>query len=133
MRGLSPGPDAGKSKVAGPLGSTPFPRDRFRMRSGRLNGTSRVFSGCSDSPYFSNRFGSTSSNNQVGDWNLTARSRNTYSWRRTFSGLVQARGAIPFYGDVFGDWREEALLESTDHAELRSCALLNWAGSEKTI
>jgi rhamnogalacturonan endolyase len=58
-------------------------------------------------------------NNRVGDWNLTARSRNTYSWRRTFDGLVQARGAIPFYGDIFGDWREEALLETSDHAELR--------------
>ncbi|HEX6276355.1 MAG TPA: hypothetical protein VFZ53_25115, partial [Polyangiaceae bacterium] len=58
-------------------------------------------------------------NNRVGDWNLTARARNTYGWRRTFDGLVQARGAIPFYGDVFGDWREEALLETSDHAELR--------------
>jgi hypothetical protein len=58
-------------------------------------------------------------NNRVGDWNLTARSRNTYSWRRTFDGLVQARGAIPFYGDILGDWREEALLETADHAELR--------------
>jgi hypothetical protein len=58
-------------------------------------------------------------NNRVGDWNITAQARNTYSWRRTFEGLVQARGAIPFYGDVFGDWREEALLETADHAELR--------------
>lgn len=58
-------------------------------------------------------------NNRVGDWDLQARSRNTYSWRRTFEGLVQARGAIPFYGDIFGDWREEALLETSDHAELR--------------
>ena len=58
-------------------------------------------------------------NNRVGDWDRAARSRNTYTWRRTFDGLVQARGAIPFYGDVLGDWREEALLESSDHAELR--------------
>jgi hypothetical protein len=58
-------------------------------------------------------------NNRVGDWNLTAQSRNSYSWRRSFEGLVQARGAIPFYGDVFGDWREEALLETADHGELR--------------
>ena len=58
-------------------------------------------------------------NNRVGDWNLQAQSRNTYSWRRTFEGLVQARGAIPFYGDIFGDWREEALLETADHGELR--------------
>jgi hypothetical protein len=58
-------------------------------------------------------------NNRVGDWNITAQARNTYAWRRTFEGLVQARGAIPFYGDVFGDWREEALLETADHAELR--------------
>jgi rhamnogalacturonan endolyase len=55
----------------------------------------------------------------VGDWNVTARERNTYSWRRTFEGLVQARGAIPFYGDIFGDWREEAVLETADHGELR--------------
>jgi hypothetical protein len=58
-------------------------------------------------------------NNRVGDWNLQAKSRNTYVWRRTFDGLVQARGAIPFYGDIFGDWREEALLETADHGELR--------------
>jgi rhamnogalacturonan endolyase len=58
-------------------------------------------------------------NNRVGDWDTVARSRNSYSWRRTFDGLVQARGAIPFYGDIFGDWREEALLESTDNTELR--------------
>ncbi|WP_438022537.1 hypothetical protein [Sorangium sp. So ce233] len=58
-------------------------------------------------------------NNRVGDWDTTAKSRNSYRWRRTFDGLVQARGAIPFYGDVLGDWREEALLESTDHQELR--------------
>src|SRR5690606_21917649 len=43
----------------------------------------------------------------------------TYSWRRTFDGLVQARGAIPFYGDVLGDWREEARLETADHSEIR--------------
>lgn len=58
-------------------------------------------------------------NNRVGDWNREVRSRNTYTWRRTFEGLVQARGAIPFYGDIFGDWREEALLETADHGELR--------------
>jgi rhamnogalacturonan endolyase len=58
-------------------------------------------------------------NNEVGDWDLKARSRNTYSWRRRFEGLVQARGAIPFYGDMFGDWREEALLETSDHKEIR--------------
>ena len=58
-------------------------------------------------------------NNWVGDWDLVARSRNTYRWRKTFDGLVQARGAIPFYGDIYGDWREEALLETADHAELR--------------
>jgi rhamnogalacturonan endolyase len=58
-------------------------------------------------------------NNQVGEWNLEARSRKGYRWRRSFDGLVQARGAIPFYGDIFGDWREEALLESSDHKELR--------------
>jgi rhamnogalacturonan endolyase len=58
-------------------------------------------------------------NNRVGDWNLTAQARNTYVWRRTFEGLVQARGAIPFYGDIFGDWREEALLETADHSALR--------------
>lgn len=31
----------------------------------------------------------------------------------------QARGAIPFYGDILGDWREEAMLESSDTGELR--------------
>lgn len=57
--------------------------------------------------------------NWVGEWNLEARSRNTYSWKMSFDGLVQARGAIPFYGDILGDWREEALVEASDHSELR--------------
>lgn len=56
-------------------------------------------------------------NNRVGDWNLTAQARNTYVWRRSFEGAYQARGAIPFYGDIFGDWRDEALLEH--NGELR--------------
>src|SRR5690606_22288844 len=28
-------------------------------------------------------------NNRVGDWDRNAQSRNSYSWRRTFEGLVQ--------------------------------------------
>jgi len=51
-------------------------------------------------------------NNRVGDWNLEAQERNTYVWRRTFEGAYQARGAIPLYGDILGDWRDEALLEN---------------------
>jgi hypothetical protein len=54
---------------------------------------------------------------RVGDWDLAAQARNTYVWRRSFEGAVQARGAIPFYGDIYGDWRDEALLEH--NGELR--------------
>jgi rhamnogalacturonan endolyase len=57
--------------------------------------------------------------NWAGEWNLTTTSRNGYNWKYTFDGLAQARGAIPFYGDILGDWREEALVESPDHSELR--------------
>ncbi|MBN1759345.1 MAG: hypothetical protein JW863_13545 [Chitinispirillaceae bacterium] len=45
--------------------------------------------------------------------------RNTYTWKVTFDGLECARGAIPLYGDLYGDWREEAVVESRDHSELR--------------
>lgn len=58
-------------------------------------------------------------NNRVGDWNTTAKSRNTYVWRETFDGLVRARGALPFFGDILGDWREEVIIESPDSSELR--------------
>jgi autotransporter-associated beta strand protein len=34
------------------------------------------------------------------------------------SGLVTARSAQPLYGDLFGDWREEVMFESSDHASL---------------
>ncbi len=57
--------------------------------------------------------------NWAGEWNLVAQSRNTYSWKSNFDGLVQARGAMPFYGDILGDWREEVLVEAGDHSELR--------------
>lgn len=57
--------------------------------------------------------------NWVGDWDLGAQSRNSYQWKWQFDGLVQARGAIPFYGDILGDWREEALVEAPDHGSLR--------------
>ena len=55
----------------------------------------------------------------VGEWNTEAMERNTYYWKETFSGLETARGAIPLYGDLYGDWREEAVVESTDQTELR--------------
>jgi len=57
--------------------------------------------------------------NWAGDWNTEAQARNTYYWKWNFDGLVQARGAMPFYGDILGDWREEVLVEATDHSELR--------------
>lgn len=58
-------------------------------------------------------------NNRVGDWNLEAKERNTYTWQRSFDGLVQARGALPFFGDIFGDWREEVIIENSANQELR--------------
>lgn len=58
-------------------------------------------------------------NNRVGDWNTDVKSRNTYFWRDTFGGLVQARGALPFFGDIYGDWREEVLIENAEYSELR--------------
>lgn len=57
--------------------------------------------------------------NWAGEWNIQAQSRNTYYWKWNFDGLVQARGAMPFSGDILGDWREEVLVESSDHSELR--------------
>ncbi len=57
--------------------------------------------------------------NWAGEWNIEVKARNTYYWKWGFDGLVQARGALPFYGDILGDWREEVLVEAPDHSELR--------------
>jgi len=35
------------------------------------------------------------------------------------SGVVGPRDAAPLYGDMFGDWREEVLLEQSDSASMR--------------
>lgn len=57
--------------------------------------------------------------NWVGKWDIQRMERNTYTWKVTFDGLETDRGAIPLYGDLFGDWREEAVVESSNHSELR--------------
>lgn len=49
---------------------------------------------------------------RVGDWDINAKSRNTYSWRRSFDGLVQARGALPFFG-IFSVIGESAMRTAT--------------------
>jgi fibronectin-binding autotransporter adhesin len=35
-----------------------------------------------------------------------------------FAPIILTRNAQPLYGDLFGDWREEILFESNDHAKL---------------
>lgn len=57
--------------------------------------------------------------NWVGKWDYQNPGRNNYVFRPRLDGLYSARDAVPFYGDVLGDWREEVLMESPDHAELR--------------
>ncbi|MBB3062733.1 carbohydrate-binding protein [Microbulbifer rhizosphaerae] len=57
--------------------------------------------------------------NRVGDWDTQAQERNTYVWRESFNGIVQARGALPFFGDILGDWREEVIIEASDHSHLK--------------
>jgi rhamnogalacturonan endolyase len=37
----------------------------------------------------------------------------------TLAGIYGARNAAPLYGDMFGDWREEVLLEQSDSASMR--------------
>jgi len=37
----------------------------------------------------------------------------------TLAGIYGARNAAPLYGDMFGDWREEVLLEQADSASMR--------------
>ena len=37
----------------------------------------------------------------------------------TLTGIYGARNAAPLYGDMFGDWREEVLLEQADSASMR--------------
>jgi hypothetical protein len=37
----------------------------------------------------------------------------------TLEGIYGARNAAPLYGDMFGDWREEVLLEKTDSSGFR--------------
>jgi rhamnogalacturonan endolyase len=39
--------------------------------------------------------------------------------RVTLEGIYGARNAAPLYGDMFGDWREEVLLEKTDSSGFR--------------
>jgi hypothetical protein len=37
----------------------------------------------------------------------------------TLAGRCDARNAVPLYGDMFGDWREEVLVEQTDSKSMR--------------
>ena len=56
----------------------------------------------------------------VGEWNTEAMERNTYYWQETFDGRETARGAIPLYGDLYGDWREEAVVENGSEIRIYS-------------
>ena len=48
----------------------------------------------------------------------TGRLFSPYYMTNTVSGITTWRNAQPLYGDLFGDWREEALFESSDHSQL---------------
>lgn len=55
----------------------------------------------------------------VAKWNYEAGGRKNFLFKKNLPGLYSARDAVPFYGDILGDWREEVLLESPEHTEMR--------------
>jgi fibronectin-binding autotransporter adhesin len=48
----------------------------------------------------------------------TGRLFSPYNLTNSVSAITTWRNAQPLYGDLFGDWREEALFESSDHSQL---------------
>jgi rhamnogalacturonan endolyase len=58
-------------------------------------------------------------NPAINKWNYTTKANNRlYSIYQEGVKSTYA-GRPPFYGDLFGDWREELVLETTDNTELR--------------
>jgi hypothetical protein len=55
----------------------------------------------------------------VAKWDYTKPARTSFTFKKTLPGLYSARDAAPFYGDIVGDWREEVVMESPDHSEIR--------------
>jgi hypothetical protein len=59
----------------------------------------------------------------INKWDYTnkteARLLSLYSDDGDFSVMTPYAARAPFYGDILGDWREEMLLEQSDHTKLR--------------
>jgi|GEM_PF-800259 len=56
-------------------------------------------------------------------WNYTSRTEgrllSLYSDDGSYSVFTPYAARAPFYGDIYGDWREELLVEQTDHQKMR--------------
>jgi hypothetical protein len=51
----------------------------------------------------------------VAKWDYANPGRKNFTFKKNLPGIYSARDAVPFYGDILGDWREEVVLESADH------------------
>jgi hypothetical protein len=56
--------------------------------------------------------------NQITKWAYPSMPGGGFS-SVTFDGIYGARNAAPLYGDMFGDWREEVLLEQSGNKTMR--------------
>jgi hypothetical protein len=56
----------------------------------------------------------------IAKWDYAAASptRKGFTFKYNLPGTYSARDAVPFYGDILGDWREEVVLETADHTAL---------------
>jgi MYXO-CTERM domain-containing protein len=57
--------------------------------------------------------------NKITKWAYPGMPSGGFSSVTFTGGIYGARDAAPLYGDMFGDWREEVLLEQSDSASMR--------------
>jgi hypothetical protein len=59
----------------------------------------------------------------INKWNYTSKTEgrliSLYSDDGSYSVITPYAARAPFYGDILGDWREEMVLEQSDHTKLR--------------
>ena len=54
----------------------------------------------------------------ISKWIYTSESENRLLSGGNYGGVASWRDAPQFNGDIFGDWREEVILENSDHSEI---------------
>jgi hypothetical protein len=55
----------------------------------------------------------------IDNWNPGTQGTSRLLTAYQFGAVDTWRDAPPFYGDIFGDWREEVIFEHNDHSELQ--------------